>query len=105
MFRSAEALENAHKTRVVVLDKTGTLTTGKPHITDIVTVGNTDETELLRLLYSLEKSSEHPLAEAIISEAEREIWKHINYLISKIFRVLEFPELSVIKNILREISG
>ncbi|MDD3489908.1 MAG: heavy metal translocating P-type ATPase [Paludibacter sp.] len=71
LFRSAEALENAHKTRVVVLDKTGTLTTGKPRITDIVTVGNTDETELLRLLYSLEKSSEHPLAEAIISEAEK----------------------------------
>lgn len=71
LFRSAEALENAHKTRVVVLDKTGTLTTGKPRITDIVTVGNVDETELLRLLYSLEKSSEHPLAEAIISEAEK----------------------------------
>lgn len=71
LFRSAEALENAHKTRVVVLDKTGTLTTGKPRITDIVTVGNVEETELLRLLYSLEKSSEHPLAEAIISEAER----------------------------------
>lgn len=71
LFRSAEALENAHKTRVVVLDKTGTLTTGKPRITDIVTVGNVDETELLRLLYSLEKSSEHPLAEAIISESEK----------------------------------
>ena len=71
LFRSAEALENAHKTRVVVLDKTGTLTTGKPRITDFVTVRNTDETELLRLLYSLEKSSEHPLAEAIISEAEK----------------------------------
>ena len=48
LFRSAEALENAHKTRVVVLDKTGTLTTGKPRITDIVTVVNVDETELLR---------------------------------------------------------
>lgn len=71
LFRSAEALENAHKTHVMVLDKTGTLTTGKPRITDIVTVGNVDETELLRLLYSLEKSSEHPLAEAIISEAEK----------------------------------
>ncbi|MBN2767462.1 MAG: heavy metal translocating P-type ATPase [Paludibacteraceae bacterium] len=71
LFRSAEALENTHKTRVVVLDKTGTLTIGKPRITDIVTVGNTDETELLRLLYSLEKSSEHPLAEAIVSEVER----------------------------------
>ncbi|MBP1675777.1 MAG: heavy metal translocating P-type ATPase [Bacteroidetes bacterium] len=71
LFKSAESLETAHKINTVVLDKTGTLTEGKPRITNIISSGNTSEDELLQIAYTLEKPSEHPLAEAIIIEAER----------------------------------
>jgi Cu+-exporting ATPase len=71
LFKSAESLETAHKINTVVLDKTGTLTEGKPRITNIISSGTTSEDELLQIAYTLEKPSEHPLAEAIIIEAER----------------------------------
>ncbi|MGF6906605.1 heavy metal translocating P-type ATPase [Fusobacterium sp. PH5-44] len=74
LIKSAEALEKAHETQVVVLDKTGTITEGKPKVTDIVTFGNTSEEELLTIAASLEKKSEHPLADAITNYAnERKI--------------------------------
>ncbi len=69
LFRDAEALETAHKTRIVVLDKTGTLTMGKPVVTDVVAVDGNGE-RLLALAASAERSSEHPLAEAIVAEAK-----------------------------------
>ena len=69
LIRSAEALERAHKVGVVVLDKTGTLTTGKPAVTDVVAVGM-DENTLLRLAASAERDSEHPLGQAIVNEAK-----------------------------------
>ena len=68
LIRSAEALETVHKTGVVVLDKTGTLTVGKPRVTDVVVDGISEE-ELLRLAASAEKGSEHPLGEAIVAAA------------------------------------
>ena len=68
LIRSAEALERAHKIQVVVLDKTGTLTTGKPTVTDIVASGISED-ELLRLAASAERASEHPLGEAIVAAA------------------------------------
>lgn len=68
LIRSAAALERAHKIQTVVLDKTGTLTIGKPSVTDIV-VGDIDENELLRLAASVERTSEHPLAQAVLDEA------------------------------------
>ena len=68
LIRSAEALEMAHKTSVVVLDKTGTLTMGKPKVTDVV-VDGVSEDELLRLAASAERGSEHPLGEAIVAAA------------------------------------
>ena len=68
LIRSAEALERAHKIQVVVLDKTGTLTTGRPTVTDVVAKG-IDEDELLRLAASAERASEHPLANAIVAAA------------------------------------
>ena len=70
LVRSAEALETAHKLYTIVLDKTGTLTMGKPALTDIVPVGSTPEDELLRLVGSAERSSEHPLGQAIVRGAE-----------------------------------
>ena len=68
LYKNAEALENAHKIDTVVLDKTGTITEGKPAVTDLLAAPGVDKTELLRLAAALEKSSEHPLAEAILAQ-------------------------------------
>ena len=70
LIKDAEALETAHKLDVVVLDKTGTITRGKPSLTDVVPVGGQDEAELLRLVASAEVDSEHPLATAIVAGAK-----------------------------------
>ena len=69
LIRSAEALETAHKLDTIVLDKTGTITQGKPALTDVVVDGNVEEDELVRLVASAERNSEHPLAEAIVAGA------------------------------------
>ncbi len=69
LVKSAASLETAHKLDTVVLDKTGTITRGKPELTDVVPVGGQDETELLRLVASAEADSEHPLAGAIVAGA------------------------------------
>ena len=68
LVRNAEALERAHRLQVVVLDKTGTLTTGRPAVTDVVAV-DIGEDELLRLAGSAERASEHPLAQAVVTAA------------------------------------
>ncbi len=76
LFKSAEALENLRSVGTVVLDKTGTVTHGKPAVTDIVVATHADgssamsEKALLKLAAALERSSEHPLAEAIMAECE-----------------------------------
>lgn len=76
LFKSAEALENLSSVGTVVLDKTGTVTRGKPAVTDIVVAKRADgtpamsEKALLKLAAALERSSEHPLAEAILAECE-----------------------------------
>jgi Cu+-exporting ATPase len=73
LFRNAEALERLHNVRAIVLDKTGTLTEGKPRVTDVVRAeGAPDEAELLRLTASAERGSEHPLGEAIVRFARDE---------------------------------
>jgi len=69
LFKNAPSLETAHKLQTIVLDKTGTLTQGKPTVTDIVTQPGFAETEVLRLAASAERGSEHPLGEAIVSAA------------------------------------
>ncbi len=71
LFKSAEALENVHNVNTVVLDKTGTITQGKPVVTDIF-ASSGSERELLQTAASLEKLSEHPLAEAIVERAKEE---------------------------------
>jgi Cu+-exporting ATPase len=70
LIKSAESLQMANKVDTVVLDKTGTLTEGKPRVTDIHLSKNITEKELLQIAASLEESSEHPLAEAIILKAK-----------------------------------
>lgn len=71
LIKSAEALETTHSVNTVVLDKTGTITQGKPVVTDVVD-GGIGRDKLLSVAASLEKRSEHPLAEAIVAEAEKE---------------------------------
>lgn len=70
LIRSGEALETAYKIDTVILDKTGTLTHGKPVVTDIVAANGFSETDLLALAAAAEKNSEHPLGEAIVAAAE-----------------------------------
>jgi len=70
LIRSAEALETAHKLDTVVLDKTGTLTKGAPALTDVLAAEGFTEDEVLRLVASVEHSSEHPLATAIVKGAQ-----------------------------------
>lgn len=69
LFKNAEVLENLHHVDTVVLDKTGTLTVGRPAVTDLVTYGFAAE-DLLQIAASLEKHSEHPFAKAILAKAE-----------------------------------
>lgn len=72
LIKSAEALETAHSVQTVVMDKTGTITQGKPVVTDVICQPQISQTTLLQMAASLEKLSEHPLAHAIVSEAERQ---------------------------------
>jgi Cu+-exporting ATPase len=69
LIRSAEALETAHKLQTLVLDKTGTITKGQPSLTDVIPQNSIAADELLRLVASAERSSEHPLGQAIIQGA------------------------------------
>ncbi len=71
MFKTAQSLELAGKVQIAALDKTGTITSGEPRVTDIVPVPGSTEEELLRLAYALEQKSEHPLARAILEWARQ----------------------------------
>ncbi|NOQ89244.1 MAG: heavy metal translocating P-type ATPase, partial [Gammaproteobacteria bacterium] len=71
LIKNAEALETLEKVDVLVVDKTGTLTEGKPKLVGVQTVQGFDDDEVLRLAASLERASEHPLAEAIVQGAEQ----------------------------------
>lgn len=73
LIKGADSLELAHKIKTIVLDKTGTLTQGKPTVTDFATVNGTangNETQLLQLAATVERNSEHPLAEAVVKYAQ-----------------------------------
>jgi P-type Cu+ transporter len=71
LVKNAEALELMEKVDTLVIDKTGTLTEGRPRLIEVDATGGVDENELLRLAASLERGSEHPLAEAIVKGAEK----------------------------------
>lgn len=70
LIKSGEALETAYKIRTVVFDKTGTITKGKPILTNLIAYGKYNENELLKIAASVEDDSEHPLAEAIVNKAK-----------------------------------
>ncbi len=85
LIKSGGALETAHKIQTVVFDKTGTITEGKPKVTDIITAGDLNEEYLLQIAASAEKGSEHPLGDAIVKSAEE--------------KGLEFKKVSLFKAI------
>jgi Cu+-exporting ATPase len=70
LFRNAEAIETLRKVDTLVVDKTGTLTQGRPRLVSVRTLGGASDSQLLRLAASLERGSEHPLAEAVVKAAE-----------------------------------
>lgn len=72
LFKNGEAVEELHRIQTIVLDKTGTLTTGKPVLTDLISFSGMDRKELLTLIASAERPSEHPLSRAILEQAETE---------------------------------
>lgn len=72
LIKGGDALETAHKLYAVVFDKTGTLTNGNPELTDIISTNSIKENELLTIAASIEKYSEHPLAQAIVNKAKEE---------------------------------
>ena len=70
LFKTSEALETAGKVQIIALDKTGTITAGEPRVTDLLPADGCSEDKLLQAAYSLEAKSEHPLARAVVAEAE-----------------------------------
>lgn len=72
LIKDAESLEIANKIQTVVFDKTGTLTNGKPEVTEIIALGKENKKDILRLAASIEKGSEHSLAEAIVKKADED---------------------------------
>ncbi|MGN0242343.1 MAG: heavy metal translocating P-type ATPase, partial [Candidatus Weimeria sp.] len=72
LFKTSEALENAGKVQIIALDKTGTITEGKPQVTDIIPADGFTSEGLLQTAYSLEAKSEHPLAKAVVEKAQSE---------------------------------
>ncbi len=72
LIKGGEALETTHKIKTIVFDKTGTITEGKPEVTDVIATNGIDKNKLLQLVASAEKGSEHPLGEAIVRGAEKD---------------------------------
>jgi len=71
LIKGGDQLEEAHKANTIIFDKTGTLTKGQPALTDIVAIGNLPETQILGYAGSVEKGSEHPLAQAVVNGARK----------------------------------
>ena len=86
LFKNATALEQTGKTQIIALDKTGTITSGEPVVTDVIPINDISEEELLCLAYSLEIKSEHPLAKAIVTKSQK-----MNLLVKESFDFKELP--------------
>ncbi|MBU1974801.1 MAG: heavy metal translocating P-type ATPase [Nanoarchaeota archaeon] len=71
LIKGGDALETAHKLKYIIFDKTGTITKGEPELTDIISLDNTPDKKILEITASIEKESEHPLAESIVNEAQK----------------------------------
>jgi len=86
LFKHGEALETAHKIHTIIFDKTGTITEGKPHVTDLLPLDGLLEDELLRIVASVESHSEHPLGKAIVQEAKARLLE--------LYTITEFQSLT-----------
>ncbi|KPU44221.1 copper-exporting P-type ATPase A [Oxobacter pfennigii] len=93
LIKGGEALETAHKIKTIVFDKTGTITEGKPKVTDIITAGGINEERLLALAASAERGSEHPLGEAIVKGAEE---KGLEFLKVESFKAIPGHGIEVV---------
>lgn len=93
LFKTSAALEEAGRTKIIALDKTGTITKGEPKVTDIYVIGDTSEADLLQCAYSLEIKSEHPLAKAVNEYAME---KSITTLSTENFKVSSGNGLSAV---------
>jgi Cu+-exporting ATPase len=78
LFKNSEALENAHRLKVITLDKTGTITRGEPTVTAVIPTNGFDETQVLTLAASAERGSEHPLGQAVVNAAKQRQIKLFN---------------------------
>ncbi len=85
LIKGGDALETAHKLKYVIFDKTGTITKGKPEITEISSLSKLNEKEILKIAASIEKNSEHPLAEAIVNKAKE---KNISFQKCSAFKAI-----------------
>jgi Cu2+-exporting ATPase len=85
LIKNAEALEEMHKINVLITDKTGTLTEGKPSLDHIETFENTDKNEILKLAGSLNQNSEHPLSNAVLDKFKTQNLQFEKVQTSKIF--------------------
>ncbi len=95
LIKGGEALESAHRINTIVFDKTGTITEGKPIVTDIIVTAKIDEYELVRLAASAEKGSEHPLGEAIVNKAKE---RNIEFYKSESFEAIPGHGIEVVLN-------
>lgn len=102
IFKNAESIETAHLVNTIVLDKTGTVTEGKPRVAGIYTSNNIEENELLKIAASAEKMSEHPLGLAIVERAEEE---KLELIAASDFTQTEGQGISVKLNEERIIAG
>src|SRR3712207_1203009 len=95
LIKSGEALETAHKINTIVFDKTGTITEGKPEVTNVITSERFEENYLIQLVASAEKASEHPLGEAIVKYAKE---KEISLIDVKSFKSITGKGIEVVIN-------
>lgn len=102
LFKNATAIEMTGKMNIVALDKTGTITSGEPKVTDIIANENFTENQLLKIAYSLEKKSEHPLAKAIVLKAEE---NNLDFYDVKDFKALSGNGLTAIVNDKKAFGG
>ena len=100
LIKSAESLETAHLIETVVLDKTGTITEGKPKVTDVIVFNDTKEKEFIQLAVSMEAKSEHPLAEAIVNYGKEayNIGEEVSYLSANQFESVSGRGIKAVVN-------
>ncbi len=100
LIKSAESLETAHLIETVVLDKTGTITEGKPKVTDVIVFNDTKEKEFIQLAVSMEAKSEHPLAEAIVNYGKEayNIGEEVSYLSTNQFESVSGRGIKAVVN-------